>query len=134
MGELNSTFNLYGNEVLYSCGVTWKNRHFIFGGYENKRQVLEVQDCGLTYIGSTPFDFRYGACGSSGGVIVLCFDYYDYKQCRQASSPSGPWTEMPLSANAHRLTSIAPSPGNDERLVGFLKIVNFRWLSGRRLL
>ena len=96
-----------------SCGVTFKNKHLIFGGDENKRQVLQVDNCGLTELGLIPFDHSFGACGSTDKVIVLCFDVNskDAKECRQASSPSGPWTEMAQSSFGHRVTSIATSPG-----------------------
>ena len=153
-GELSSKFDLDGQEVFKSCGVTFKNRQYIFGGdgENNKRQILQVKGvgrdrsfackseqkydlcftrknpiatdsrnhCGLVKLGSTPFEHRSGSCGSNNDAIVLCFNAYtsgeyngyDYKHCRQATSPSGPWSDLELSTYEHRLTSIAASPGN----------------------
>ena len=110
-GEVSTNFKFDGKEVDESCGVTFQNKHFIFGGNLNKRQVLQVKYCGLTTIGSTPFDHFEGACGSTDALIILCFDTFDAKRCRQATLPTGPWTQMALSTYDHRWTSIASSPG-----------------------
>ena len=114
-GELSTTFDFNGKEVYESCGVTFWNKYFIFGGDKNKRQILKVEDCGLISFGKIEFDHFRGACGSTDDVVVLCFNYADSndaKLCREASSPSGPWTRMSLSTFDHRSTSIATSPGN----------------------
>ena len=96
-----------------SCGLTHQNKHFIYGGgISTGKQVLEVTDCGLTSFGSLDFQHRGGACSSSNGVIVLCFDEWGYKQCRQATSPLGPWSDMTLSTFSHMDTQIAMSPGD----------------------
>ena len=92
-----------------SCGVTHENNFFIYGGL---RQVLQLIDCSLSYIGSIPFNHDLGACDTSNGVIVLCFDYYDTKQCRKATQPLGEWNDMALSKYDHRFTQIATSTGN----------------------
>ena len=112
MDELSTAFDLNGQEVFESCGVTHENNHFIFGGEENRRQVLKLIDCSLSNIGSIPFDHRLGACDTSNGIIILCFDYDDNKQCRQATTPLGEWNDMALSTYYHRLTQIATSTGN----------------------
>ena len=111
-GELPISFDLNGHEVYESCGVTHENKFLIYGGGDNKRQVLQVVDCGLASYGTIQFDHNAGACDSSNGIIVLCFDYYDNKQCRQSTAPLGEWNEMPLSTYAHRETKIAMSSGN----------------------
>ena len=139
-GELSTTFDLDGQEVYMSCGVTFQNKQYIFGGDKNKRQVLQIDDCGLNKLGLIPFDHRSGACGSTSGVIVLCFhtdsdrDFSNgaYKSCRQSSSPSDSWTQMAPSTYAHRDTSIATSPGNQWLMV--IILIDIRWVSGSRIL
>ena len=88
------------------------NNFFIYGGRSKKRHVLQVIDCGLSSIGTIPFDHSWGACDSANGLILLCFDDYDFKQCRQATTPLGPWSEIIPSTYDHRSTQIATSPGN----------------------
>ena len=114
-GELLTTFEFDGQEVDRSCGVTYQNKHLIFGGKVNKRQILQVDECGLTKLGNLPFDHNQGACGSTEAVVILCFNYdnrNDFKKCRQASSPTGSWSEVARSTFEHRDTPIATSPGN----------------------
>ena len=108
MGELSTSFDFYGQEVYGSCGVTFQNKQFIFGGTSDMRQILKLNDCGLISIGLTPFNNYLSACGSTNEKVILCFNTSrstDYKRCRQASSPSGPWTQMALSMYEHRQTS-----------------------------
>ena len=111
-GEVSTSFDTNGQEVYRSCGVTFQDKHYIFGGETKKDQILQINDCDLISIGNTPFNHNFGACGSSNEVIILCFEAYDAKLCRQAPSPSGPWTEMAKSAYIHSGISIATSPGN----------------------
>ena len=113
-GELSTAFDFQDfQSVFESCGVTHENNFFIYGGrYENKRQVLQLTDCSLSNIGSIPFDHWYGACDSTNGTIVLCFDVNDNKQCRHATTPLGEWRDMALSTYNHQGTQIAMSPGN----------------------
>lgn len=96
-----------------SCALTHENNYYIFGGNSNRRQTLKLINCGLTLVGALEFNFSYGACSSTNGIIVLCFDQYDSKQCRQATSPFGPWSIITPSTFDHRYTSsLASSPGN----------------------
>ena len=117
VGELSTTFDLNGQEVHNSCGVTFQNEHFIFGGDQKKRQILKVNQCGLISIGSTPFDHFRGACGSTDDVILLCFNEEDggedAKRCRKASTPKGPWTQIQFSIYEHRAQQSANSPGTN---------------------
>ena len=117
MGETSTNFATNGQDVYGSCGVTFHNKQYIFGGREKEtyRQVLQIEDCGLVNIGSIPFDLTTGACDSTASVMVLCFHYWevnDLKRCRKASSPYGPWTLMALSTYAHQSAKIATSSGN----------------------
>ena len=104
-------FDLNYQEVKSSCGVTHENNFFIYGGESNKRQVLQLVDCALTLFGTIPFDHGFGPCGSSNGLIVLCFADYDAKQCRKSLKPLGEWSEMTPSTFDHGSTQIATSPG-----------------------
>ena len=111
VGELSTTFNFDGHELYRSCGVTFRNKGFIFGGEVNKRQILQLDDCGLVNIGSTPFDYDFGACCSTDEVILLCFDVNYLKRCLQASVQTGPWIELAKSSYEHKQVSIATSLG-----------------------
>ena len=111
LGERSNSIALNGHSVYQSCAVTHENNFYIYGGDSDERQVLQVDNCGLTLIGSLSFDHDKGACGSSNGVIVLCFDVSDTKQCRKSTSPLGEWSEMTSSTYEHRWISIALSPG-----------------------
>lgn len=118
LGERSNSVALNGHSVYQSCGVTHENKFYIYGGDRLTQQVLQVDNCGLTLIGSLSFDHDKGACGSSNGVIVLCFDISDTKKCRKSTSPLGEWSEMTSSTYEHRWTSIALSPGK----FGFYKL------------
>ena len=114
-GELSTGFDFNGQIITGSCGVTHENKLFIYGGtptVELKRQVLQLAGCGLSSIGTIPFNHEFGACDSSNGLIVLCFEFHDGKQCRKATTPLGVWSVMMPSTYDHRATRIAMSPGN----------------------
>ena len=119
-GVLSTTLDFNGHDLLDSCGLIFRNQYFIYGGvpqYEvqTNRRILQLQDCGLIKIDSDlSFDHRAGACGSTKKAIILCFnndDPADFDRCRQAASPSGPWSEMTFSTHEHHATSVAPSQG-----------------------
>ena len=63
--------------MAFSCGVTFQNKQFIFGGMtgDTYRQVLQVDNCRLVSTGSIPFDLYHGACGSTDDarVSILAF-------------------------------------------------------------
>ena len=118
-GELSTIFTRSGQDDMYaSCGVTFQNVHFIFGGDNKPRQILQVDECGLIKLGSLDFDHHKGACSSTWEVIVLCFNFdkdgtkVDLRRCRKASSSSGTWTETRSSLYDHREASIATSEGD----------------------
>ena len=113
-GEQSTSFSFDGHEVYTSCGVTHENNYFIFGGGGNvMRQVLKLDNCGLTNLKPLPFNYIRGACGSSNGAIYLCFPdgYQNAKLGRRATSPLGPWSAMEPSTYDHRYTAIAASQG-----------------------
>ena len=107
-GELSTNFDLSGEQVFESCGVTYKNKHFLFGPHK----ILQLKDCGLITLGTMEFDHVDGACGSTDGVIVLCFHVHTIKRCQEAPSPTSPWSELELSNYGHKQTAIATSPGD----------------------
>ena len=49
-------------EAHASCSIIWHGDMFIFGGYDNRRQISQVDGCKLTRVGQLPFKMRYGAC------------------------------------------------------------------------
>ena len=118
-GEITFGFDFNDQKVQYACGVTHANNFFIYGGNENKQQILQVTNCSLSPIGTLPFNHTWAACDSTNGFIILCFDENDAKQCRQATTPLGEWSDMALSTYHHKYTQIAASPG---------KLVNCRHL------
>ena len=55
-------------------------------GPDYSRQIVEVGACGLTQIGSLPFDFWLGACNSflaedNTQHALLCFDWDADRKC-----------------------------------------------------
>ena len=117
-GEQPTSFSFNGHEVYASCGVTHENNYFIYGDDDLMRQVLKLDNCGLTKLEPLPFNHHRGACGSSNGTIFLFFSSEtwgptDYKQCRRATSPLGPWTFMEPSNYDHRYTALAASQGDE---------------------
>lgn len=108
-------FDLNGQNVFKSCGVTHENNIFIYGGDKwsnTERQVLQLINCTLSLVGNITFGHNWGACDSSNGLIVLCFDNEHTKQCRQATKPLGPWNDMTPSTYDHHVTMIDMSPGS----------------------
>lgn len=114
-GQQSTSFVFNGYEVSGSCGVTHQNVHYIFGGYSNEQQILQVENCELINIGKTEFDHHAGSCGSTGTEVVLCFngnDSNDFRRCRYTSAaPTGAWSQLALSAYDHSEISIGTSPG-----------------------
>ena len=68
----------FGNdtEVWESCSLQWKNQHYVFGGYNEKRQVSVVNGNRLERKGSLDFNFNTGGCTIiNQQIIVLCFSW-----------------------------------------------------------
>ena len=97
-------------EVHGSCSLTWQNRHFIFGGYNQKTQISMVDDCTLKLVAELAFNHYYGGCANvDDRLIYLCFsrESGDYKKCRYSSSPLGDFEQISDSNHIHRSTRIA---------------------------
>ena len=86
---LNSTLFYDNTGVSVSCGVTWRNQHFVFGGQgagSDPQQIAQVVDpgCSLKRIGKlTHTLFVAGACTVMDDKIYFCFNYPD-KQANKA--------------------------------------------------
>lgn len=131
-GQVKNDFNenFYDPELFYSetevklsCGVTWRNQHYVFGGTSKRAdQIAQVVDpgCSLKIIGKlekTPL--VNGACTVMNDKIYICFNYpptvtnsIDCKICYVSENgPLGPWTtRRGLTSNEpHCVTHIANS-------------------------
>merc|ERR1711915_58098 len=104
----------------WSCSTSINGRMLIFGGtYEygpdSRRQILEVGECGLSKIGSLPFDFHMGTCNSflahdNTQHALLCFgSYWTRKDCHTFD---GRVTAAAASSNSSHLYSSLGKLGN----------------------
>ena len=112
--------------MYYSCGVAHENTHYLFGGFRETRQILQLTlNCGLDLIGEMPFEtMSTGACGTLGSDIVLCFD--ENRLCRYAPTPTGSeWKNMSLSTHEHKSVSIAASSGSSSSTF-YLSLTTFK--------
>ena len=94
--------------------MTWRNDHFIFGGYKEKTQISKIIDCKLTNLGHLKFDFKSGACTNvAESRLYLCFNdgTGDYKQCWSGPSPVGSYTKIAESAYEHGSSFISSGKG-----------------------
>ena len=48
-------------------------------------KISKIEECNLKRIGSIPFEFRYGTCGTytfdQREIVLLCFQYKALKSC-----------------------------------------------------
>ena len=113
--DLAFTFD-ENTSVRYSCSVTFKNQHFVYGGFGvYKRQISRIEGCQLRRIRDLPFDHERASCAAVGDDrIYLCFNLNsaDHKKCRYAPGPEGPFYDAPLSNYDHEDARIAASPSN----------------------
>ena len=103
----------FGEETEFydSCSVTYRNRFYVFGGYNNMQQISEVTECELRRIGTLGFDHNDGACSNvDDREIYLCFHRYDTSQCRSAVDPLGMFTKIAPSTYYHKFARTAASP------------------------
>ena len=108
-------------EVHDSCSVTYRNRFYVFGGFNQKRQISEVTLCELRKIGTLDFDHDRGACSNvDDRQIYLCFDFNHIRQCRSAVDPLGNFTEIAPSTHNHASISTAASPSKFQAIFLFL--------------
>ena len=101
-------------EVYNSCSLLFNDKMYIFGGYNEMRQISEIKDCGLKRIGNLEFDFDGGACTViQSSTLILCFDWYRHggKVCRVANSPTASFKKIPESNFYHYISKIASNGG-----------------------
>ena len=126
----------FDQNISKSCSLTWRGEFYIFGGdEESKRQILKLNGCTIETVGLLSFDYKLGGCGNSDDRnIYLCFNDYgknpeDYKKCRKATNPLGPFSELPDTKYNHRRTQIGVSPGKFTKLYSQMKTSLLKILS-----
>ena len=101
-------------EAEYSCGVSFKNRMYIYGGGYDKKQISKIVDCSVTRVGSLAFDHYRAGCATGGDEVYLCFNYADsndYQKCRKSANPEKDFQETSMSNHPHCRTRTAASKG-----------------------
>ena len=87
----------------------WK-KSFLLTSF--KDQISKLTNCSLRRIGSLDFHFNGGGCANFGNEkIVLCFDYYERKQCWTAETALGLFKRTTEAHFDHKLIRIAASEG-----------------------
>ena len=103
LGHFDKEINFsFGDETdaIYACGITFQNEFWMFGGWNENRQVnkyilnsflnfifkiSKVVGCSLKRQSSLEFDFYRGTCGTYQlqykEKILLCFAEYATKSC-----------------------------------------------------
>ena len=101
-----------GTEAYGSCSLQWHNHFYVFGGDKESRQVSMVNGNKLERKATLDFNFHKGACTALNQItIVLCFDYYERKVCRQSNNPYGSFITLPNSNYQHYYIRIASFDG-----------------------
>ena len=97
-------------EAYGSCSVTWQNKHFIFGGDKDKRQISQVNGCQLERVGTLKFGHTRGACANVlNKTVYLCFDWNSTKKCLKSDHPLGDFEPTENSQYRHGYTRVASS-------------------------
>ena len=66
-----TNFQQNGYSIVHSCMVIHQNRPIIYGGdASTATQILEVADCGLSSIGTLPFNLNSGLCGGTKSKVI----------------------------------------------------------------
>ena len=101
-------------EVEHSCSLQWQNHYYVFGGWNEERQVSMVNGNRLERKGTLNFDFDDGGCTVLNQItIVLCFDKNERDVCRQSNNPLGSFTKLPNSNYDHNAARIASFDGKN---------------------
>ena len=96
-------------ELEDSCSIVFNGQAYVYGGWEQKRQISTIDGCQLKRIASLDFDFKEGACTSTSNTIYLCFENGNGKACRTANNPTGPFGAIADSTFEHSYIQIAAS-------------------------
>ena len=115
--EVSTYFQIEdGIEIDLSCGVTFENQFFVYGGKEKNRQIARVEDCSLKKIGELPqyFGMAGGGCTVAKGHVYLCFGgKSNVRACVKTTNPSDTSTSSFISIASshytHGLTRVAAS-------------------------
>ena len=112
-------------EVNFSCGLTYRGEHFVFGGSTKTTQIAKIDGCQLKTIGQLSFQYCKGACANVAEEnIYLCFnadDSFDFQKCRKASNPLSKFVEVTPSNAGHQNIRIAAS--QSKLIINQLKIL-----------
>ena len=102
-------------EVYLSCSLQWQNLFYVFGGFDEKRQVSMVNGNRLERKGTLDFEFVEGGCTVlNQRTFVLCFgEPLNRDVCRQSNNPLGSFTKLPNSNYDHWRTRIASFDGKN---------------------
>ena len=97
-------------EAYHSCSLVLNNHLYIFGGENQKRQILKLNQFRIQRVGSLPFDLQHGACTNMGGrKFFLCFDQYDPQRCYWSINPLGNFQNVTLTSFNHSQIKISSS-------------------------
>ena len=100
-------------ESYYSCALTHRNRHFVFGGSSQKRQISELIGCKLVRVADLSFDLYGGACTVDNmDSMMLCFHNSATQDCWKSQDIDKPFVKLSKSVYTHQYTSIASNEGN----------------------
>ena len=123
-GHVNANFTFdFETELMvyHSCGLTWQNEHYVFGGtndggvkQRNKVARIDTRTCRLEIIKELNFPMTFVACATMGTEIYLCFgrgNPSESKTCHKSLSPLGEYTELAPTEFYHRMIRIAASHG-----------------------
>ena len=77
-----------------------------------KYQISTLTNCGLKRIGTLPFSLYDGSCFANNEHIVLCFDYFDDRQCHRSTEPLfDNFTKLAKSRYSHSIIRMASTDG-----------------------
>ena len=61
--------------------MLYQDQVYVLGGAQQKRQISRLTGCEIERLGSTQFDFSFGACGVFDEKVLLCFDHNHPYSC-----------------------------------------------------
>lgn len=109
--------------AVHSCSIIWGNEMFVIGS--SWGQVSKINGCRLERVGTLNFEHNLGACTTVlNTFIYLCFNSNeaDYKRCRMARDPLGPYENITESVFTHKRIQIAASSSKSRMIFSSLKI------------
>ena len=104
----------YGTDtqVYRSCSINWQGDLYVFGGFNEQRQISLVEGCQLIRVGTLSFNLDRGACTNvNNEKLFLCFDVSNDKKCWKSSNPEGPFSSTAESLENHWPSRIANDQG-----------------------